>query len=119
MTKEIIKRLEKLKVFLKTKDNILAVFLFGSYAKDLIHRESDIDIAIYFKPENNEIEYEEEKEYEGEDELWSEIEKILEIKCCASPPPFSILLVRSGIRTEIDTIDATATNTKSGKRNAA
>ncbi len=73
-------RLEKLKKFLDAKNNILMAFLFGSYARDLTHRESDIDIAIYFKPENNEVEYEEEKNYKGEDELWSEIEKILEIK---------------------------------------
>lgn len=80
MSKEIIEKLEKLKKFLETKKNVLAAFLFGSYAKDVIHSESDIDIAVYFKPENNEIEYEEEKQYKGEDELWSDIEKILEIK---------------------------------------
>lgn len=80
MSKEILEKLEKLKKFLETKDHVLAAFLFGSYAKDLTHRESDIDIAVYFKTKNNEIEYEEEKSYEKEDELWSEIEKILEIK---------------------------------------
>lgn len=80
MSKEIIEKLEKLKKFLKTKENVLAAFLFGSYARDLTHRESDIDIAVYLRPNDNNIEYEEEKQYPGEDELWSEIEKIIEIK---------------------------------------
>lgn len=80
MSKDISEKLEKLKSFLESKENVLAAFLFGSYAKDMTHRDSDIDIAIYFKPSSNNIEYEEEKSYEGEDELWSEIEKILEIK---------------------------------------
>lgn len=80
MTKEINQKLDKLKVFLLTKNDILAAFLFGSYAKDLTHSESDIDIAVFFKPQNRDIEYEEEKHYEGEDELWLEIEKIMEIK---------------------------------------
>ncbi len=80
MSKELAEKLEELKEFLDTKSDVLMAFLFGSYAKDLTHRESDIDIAVYFKPKGNDIEYEEEKNYEGEDELWSEIEKILEIK---------------------------------------
>lgn len=80
MGNEIAEKLEKLKKFLNTRNDILMAFLFGSYAKDLTHRESDIDIAVYFKPKSDEVEYEEEKNYEGEDELWSEIEKILEIK---------------------------------------
>lgn len=80
MSKEMAEKLEKLKKFLDTRSDVLMAFLFGSYAKDLIHRESDIDIAVYFKPKGNEVEYEEEKNYEGEDELWSEIEKILEVK---------------------------------------
>ncbi len=80
MSKEILEKIEKLKVFLETQENVLVAFLFGSYAKDMTHRESDIDIAVYLKPTTNDIEYEEEKSYKGEDELWSEIEKILEIK---------------------------------------
>src|SRR3989344_3636943 len=80
MSKEIIEKLDKLRKFIETKEDVLATFLFGSYAKDMIHNDSDIDIAIYFKPKTNNVEYEEEGEYKGEDELWSEIEKILEIK---------------------------------------
>lgn len=80
MSEEMEQKLNKLKEFLEKRDDVLAAFLFGSFAKDRVHRESDVDIAVYFKPSSHEIEYEEEKNYAGEDEIWSETEKILNIK---------------------------------------
>jgi len=55
----------------------LMAFLFGSYVKGQTHAHSDIDIAVYFKPKEKGIEFEETREYEGESALWGEIEKIL------------------------------------------
>lgn len=53
-------------------------FLFGSWAKGREIAVSDVDIAVYFIPSSRELEWEETKEYPGEDALWVEIEKILE-----------------------------------------
>ena len=40
--------IEKLIAYFKTKPNIIAVYLFGSYAKGKEHHMSDIDIGLLF-----------------------------------------------------------------------
>ena len=40
--------IEKLIAYFKTKPNIIAVYLFGSYAKGKEHHSSDIDIGLLF-----------------------------------------------------------------------
>jgi predicted nucleotidyltransferase len=40
--------IEKLIAYFKTKPNIVAVYLFGSYAKGKEHRSNDIDIGLLF-----------------------------------------------------------------------
>ncbi len=50
-------------------------FLFGSYAKERETLDSDLDVAVYFKPPGKEVEWEEAKEYTEEDTLWEAIEK--------------------------------------------
>lgn len=53
-------------------------FLFGSYAKSMPHSESDMDIAVYFRTKGDCLEWEEfDIEYEGEDEIWLDLEKLL------------------------------------------
>ncbi len=52
-------------------------FLFGSHAKGQALFDSDVDIAVYFKPEERRLEWEEKKEYPGVTEIWTEAEKIL------------------------------------------
>ncbi|MBF8277415.1 MAG: Polbeta protein [Candidatus Brocadiaceae bacterium] len=43
-------------------------FLFGSYAKATAHRESDVDIAVYFRPKTKYLEWEEfDVKYDAED----------------------------------------------------
>jgi uncharacterized protein YutE (UPF0331/DUF86 family)/predicted nucleotidyltransferase len=70
---ETIKRLEE---YFTKKPHIAMVFIFGSYAKEQETSESDIDIAVYFYPETSELEWEETRSYEGEDDIWNEVEKI-------------------------------------------
>lgn len=47
---EIINR-EKITERLKQNQNILFAYLFGSHVKDKVRFGSDLDIALYFKPE--------------------------------------------------------------------
>ena len=78
--KEIANRIvEKLGKYFEKRDDIVMAFLFGSWAKGHEGTESDIDIAVYFKPESNILEWEStDSQYEGEREIWLEIETIVE-----------------------------------------
>lgn len=70
-------KIEELKNFYNARPEISMAFVFGSYAKNRQISESDVDIAVYFKPAGREIEWEEQKEYPGENKLWVETERIL------------------------------------------
>ena len=64
--------------YFKNRKDIAFAFLFGSQAKGTATKISDIDIAVYFSPEiRHPIEYEEEVFYKGEDEVCSDVERIL------------------------------------------
>jgi predicted nucleotidyltransferase len=53
-------------------------FLYGSYARGTAHRSSDIDIAVYFYPGvRHPIQYEEAVYYDGEDEIWADLDRLL------------------------------------------
>jgi len=70
--------LKNLKDYFEKRDDVLMAFLFGSYAKSMPHIESDIDIAVYFRTKSNRLEWEEfDIKYEGEDEIWLDLEKLL------------------------------------------
>lgn len=72
---EIIKTL---KDYFEKRDDVLMAFLFGSYAKAITHRESDVDIAVYFTTKNNQLEWEEfDIKYDTEDEIWLDVERLL------------------------------------------
>lgn len=69
---------ETLKEYFKNRKDVAFAFLFGSQARGTATKLSDIDIAIYFYPERRyPIEYEEEISYEGEDDIWADLEQIL------------------------------------------
>ncbi len=53
-------------------------FLFGSYAKGRATQESDIDVAVYFYPKTNRLEWQEETHYPDENTIWREVEKLTE-----------------------------------------
>lgn len=70
--------IEALKKYFENREDIAFAFLFGSQARGSATKLSDIDIAVYFYPkERHPIEYEEEVFYRGEDEIWSDVERIL------------------------------------------
>ena len=47
--------IEKIKNFLKEEENILFGYLFGSCANGTAYKQSDVDIALYFKDYNFDI----------------------------------------------------------------
>ena len=65
-----------LRDYFLNKPNVLMAFVFGSYAKGRETSESDIDIAVYFRPAGRNVEWEERRDYEDEDRIWSDVEKI-------------------------------------------
>lgn len=69
--------MEKLKSYFSERDDILMAFLFGSQAKGLARSESDIDIAVYFKTANNQMDFESDSHFENEDKIWLDLEKLL------------------------------------------
>ncbi len=69
---------EALKEYFETRKDVAFAFLFGSQARGTATKLSDIDIAVYFYPEKRHpIEYEEEVFYKGEDDIWTDLERIL------------------------------------------
>lgn len=70
--------IKALKNYFENRKDIAFAFLFGSQARGLATPLSDVDIAVYFYPEKRHpVEYEEEIFYEDEDEIWADIERLL------------------------------------------
>lgn len=71
--------IEKLKNYFEKRDDIVMAFLFGSWAKSQEGIESDVDIAIYFKPKGKIFEWEETGfQYDSEKHIWLDVERIVE-----------------------------------------
>ena len=69
---------EALKEYFKTRKDVAFAFLFGSQARGTATKLSDIDIAVDSYPEKRQpIEYGGEVFYEGEDDIWADLERIL------------------------------------------
>lgn len=78
MKTDNLEMIKILKEYFEGRDDILMAFLFGSYARAIPHRESDVDIAVYFRPKSGYLEWEEfDIKYEAEDEIWLDVERLL------------------------------------------
>lgn len=69
--------LKKLSDYFNHRKDVSFAYLFGSTVSGSTHSESDVDIGVYFIPETNELEYESDREYENEDKIWLDLEKII------------------------------------------
>jgi uncharacterized protein YutE (UPF0331/DUF86 family)/predicted nucleotidyltransferase len=71
--------IKKLKSYFEERDDVLMAFVFGSYAKKQQTSESDFDVAVYFKPDDQvrELEWETTKSYSNEDKMWGDVERIV------------------------------------------
>ena len=72
----MIMNLRKIKDYLLKRQEICMAFVFGSEANRSAGLESDLDIAVYFKPTGREIEWESQTRYPEEDRIWLNLEKI-------------------------------------------
>lgn len=74
-SRELVKRLKN---YFEKRDEVVLAFLFGSWAKGQRGIESDVDIAIYFQPKGNTLEWEEtDLQYDSENQIWSDVERIV------------------------------------------
>ena len=70
--------LKVLREYFSSREDVAFSFLFGSYADGTATSLSDVDVAVYFYPKRRRpVEFEEEVYYEGEDEIWADLEEIL------------------------------------------
>jgi len=75
------KIIPRLRDYIEKQKEVSFAFLFGSWAKDQEGIESDMDIAVYFKPETNILEFQStDSYYEAENQLWTEMERIAGIE---------------------------------------
>ncbi|PKN00276.1 MAG: hypothetical protein CVU78_01955 [Elusimicrobia bacterium HGW-Elusimicrobia-2] len=95
---DLDEKIKLLKDYFSKEPSVEMAYVFGSYAKDRVMSESDFDIAVYFKPEGREIEYEKVREYPDEDRIWADVDKITGINTdlvvmnrCPSTLAFEIL----------------------------
>ncbi len=72
------KTVTELKRYFENREDIIMAFLFGSLAKGKAGVESDVDIAVYFKPQTNVLEWETNTYYDSENSIWLEIERIVQ-----------------------------------------
>lgn len=76
------KKIRLLKEYFRKNKDILLAFLFGSFAKGLVTKESDFDIAVYLRDPKK------------EDEIWLEVSKIIQKEVdlvCLNEAPASLV----------------------------
>ena len=74
MNQELLKTLN---MYFHRLEDISFAYLFGSFAKNQSHTESDVDIGVYFTPVTRKLEYESENRYPGENDIWSDLDRLI------------------------------------------
>jgi uncharacterized protein YutE (UPF0331/DUF86 family)/predicted nucleotidyltransferase len=73
----VANKIEVLTQYFQKESSVVLAFLFGSRAKGSEGGVSDWDIAVYLKPKEY-LEIETEREYLGENKIWSDLIELLE-----------------------------------------
>ena len=68
---ELVKKLNSI---LSSYEEITFAYLFGSFAKGYGGENSDIDIGVYYNPENEPYDFEDEVSFPSEDDIWRAVE---------------------------------------------
>lgn len=72
------KEIDTIKHYFYHRNDIAFAFLYGSQAHGYATQSSDVDIAVYFYPnERRTVEYESESYYDGEYKIWGDLERFL------------------------------------------
>jgi len=70
--------IENLKEYFSQRKDVAFAFLYGSQAKGTAMELSDVDIAVYFYPqERHPVEFEREVFYCSENEIWEDLQRLL------------------------------------------
>lgn len=70
--------IQELKEYFQARDDTVMAFVFGSHVREQAHTGSDWDIAVYFAPGDNHLEWEEiVPGYPEEDRIWDDCIEIL------------------------------------------
>lgn len=75
-----MKESKELKKYFLHKPSVEMAFIFGSRIKGKETIESDLDVAVYFRPKSGNLDCEEEVFFEEENEIWNDVEKIAKCK---------------------------------------
>lgn len=71
-------QIESLRKYFESRTDVAFAFLYGSQAHGYATRLSDVDIAVYFYPrERHPLEYESDSNYDGEEEIGTDLEHVL------------------------------------------
>lgn len=97
--KDMESKLQLMREYFRENEEVLMAFLFGSHAKGLATSESDLDIAVYFKPGQ-------ETDGRREGNIWSDLTEILEKEVdlvCLNNAPASLVseAVKNGLPLKI------------------
>lgn len=71
-------KIKQLKEYFKNREDVMMAFVFGSQIKERHSKISDWDIACYFKPISEAIEWEKERDYPEESKIWGDLTRILQ-----------------------------------------
>lgn len=69
--------IQRLIEYFERRADVAMAFIFGSRAKARDHNGSDWDIGVYFNPISGSLEWEEDREYAGEERIWNDCIDIL------------------------------------------
>lgn|SRR4030043_1197536 len=86
-----------IKNYLISRPEVIMAFVFGSVAADSAGSESDLDIAIYFNPTQQRIEWESKTQYPTEDRIWLDLERL-------SGREIDLLVLNRAPATMVDTV---------------
>jgi uncharacterized protein YutE (UPF0331/DUF86 family)/predicted nucleotidyltransferase len=67
---------EKLQEYFERRDDVAFAYIFGSIVSGRAAGHSDVDLAVYFYPQQDILDIEEDIDFLQEDDLWADVERL-------------------------------------------